>query len=116
MKIAGKKREMELKRLQAVQEEIERERYSIKRVFEAEDEVRKTLMLLNSQLVKLNELNAIHNRGAVDIEDLCYHHLYSQEKFDEDYKVGRAKERERFLKQHPEFAKQDEQPNDEQED
>lgn len=114
MKIAGKKKERELERLQAVQEEIERERYSIKRVFEAEEKVRETLFLLNAQLEALNKLNAMHNRGAVDIEDYCEHCLYSQEKFNEDYKEARKVEIERFRKAHPELAKQAQEKTEEQ--
>ena len=127
MKIAGKmkqkqieKRLERLKKIEAQNKEkfkqIEEESHSIKRVFEAEEEVRKTFMQLNEQLEKLNRLNAFHNREAVDIEDYCDDCLYSQEKFNKDYKMWREINRKEFLKKHPEFAKQDEQPNDEQED
>ena len=112
MKIAGKKNNKQIERLK----EIEEESRSIKRVFQLEEDVRKTLYQLNSQLVQLNELNAIHNRGAVDIADYCFHCLYSQKKFNEEYKQAREKERERFFKEHPEFLKQNEQAKSEQED
>ena len=118
MKIAGKKSKEQIKQEKRMREQIKANieqrlkkldpaQRSIKKVFELEEDVMSTLHKLNAQLIELNELNAIHNRGAVDIKDYCYHHLYSQEKFDADYNRIREEERKKFIEKYPEFAKDD---------
>lgn len=102
MKIAGKKSLEQIKKEKEISENLLR----MKRIFKLEEDIHTTMCKLNAQLDELNRLNAIEGRGAVDVEDYCYHNLYSQQKFDQDYNKARQEQRQKFLKEHPEFLEQ----------
>lgn len=100
-KIAGKKSIEQIKKEKEMSETLLR----MKRILKLEEDIHTTMCKLNAQLIELNALNAIENRGAVDIKDYCHHNLYSQQRFEDEYNEIRKVEKEKFYKEHPELMK-----------
>ena len=105
MKIAGKKSMEQIKQEKEIAKKVNQDLLRMKRIFQLEEDIRSTMFKLNAQLNELNALNAVEGRGAVDIEDYCYHNLYSQQRFEDDYNKIREVEKEKFYKEPPELMK-----------
>ena len=74
MKIAGKKKRED--KVDSIYDKIQRE---LDDVTSAEQDVRREFAVLNEALIKLNYVNKRYGRGVIDVEDLIYHHLLTQD-------------------------------------
>ena len=80
--LARKKRE---EKVDSIYDKIQRE---LDDVASAEQDVRREFAVLNEALITLNYVNKRYGRGVIDVEDLIYHHLLTQDFFDKCYAMG----------------------------
>lgn len=76
---------------QKVSKQIERRQSNLEKIYGKERAIKMTLAQLKSQIDELNTLNAIENRGPVDIEDYLYRYNLTQEILNKKYEDVRSK-------------------------
>ena len=96
-KIAGKKRVDRKTETENKAEKLAKEmKNNLELIFEAEEELRIAIRVLNKKAIELTKLNALQSRGPVNLEDTLHHNLISQETLNADYNYALEEYRKRF--------------------